>query len=446
MLRFTKKLLLLNVIFFILPIIGNNVFDASAQTCVGRFESNTVNVTLNATNSLPGILSQYNLQEIDNFNPSPTYYLRINDGISPCTKAAQLRADARVVLASPNYIIETFEDSGIIHWGGGPQRYKASEYGFDNQWAISSINLRPAQTQTTGAGIIVAVLDTGIDRTHPLFKQNQILQGKDFVDNDDNPDEVYIDGSKAYGHGTHVAGIIALVAPNAQILPVRVLDGNGFGTDWNLARALRYIATFSHNNTRVGVINMSLTSPDRSDVVEPILHDAVKGRVDGSPVPQLPLRIVTVAAAGNKSSNIPFYPAAESVCEFEIISVAASMPNNDLAYFSNYNSLQRCTPTDPSLPWVNLMAPGYRIVSAMARNVNNTSEGRYGTWSGTSMASPFVAGLAALLRAKFPAVKAQGVNCQMISTATASQNPNASPRINAQAAVTTLLPQCNQTD
>lgn len=446
MLRLSKKILLLIVIFFILPVIGINVFEVSAQTCVGRFESDTVNVTLNTTASLPGILSQYNLQEIDNFNPSPTYYLRILDGVSPCTKATQLRADARVVLASPNYIIETFEDSGIIHWGGGPQRFKASEHGFDNQWAISSINLRQAQIQSRGTGIIVAVLDTGIDRTHPLFTTNQVLQGKDFVDNDDNPDEDYVAGSKAYGHGTHVAGIIALVAPDALILPVRVLDGNGVGTDWNLARALRYVATFSNNNNRVSVINMSLTSPDRSDVVEPILHDAVKGRVDGSPVPQLPLRIVTVAAAGNKSSNLPFYPAAESVCEFEIISVAASMPNNDLAYFSNYNSQQRCSPTDPLLPWVNLMAPGYRIVSAMPRNINNISDVRYGTWSGTSMASPFVAGLAALVRAKFPLVKADGINCQMILTATSSQNPNASPRINAQAAVTTLLPQCNQTN
>lgn len=436
-----KKIFLTIALIFALPFVFQNNYSVLAQTCIGTYESNTVNVTLNNAASLPAILAQYNLQVIETLPATATYYFRIQDGVSPCTKATQLRADVRVLLASPNYYIDTFEGSGIIHWAGGPQRFKSSEDSYENQWAISKIKLREAQKITTGAGMIVAVFDTGIDKTHPLFDPikhpGRVLQGYDFVSNDNDPSEVYIEGSKAYGHGTHVAGIISLVAPDAIILPVRVLDGNGIGTDWNLVKALRYVAAFRDQNRPVQVMNMSFSTPDRSDVAESVLHDAVKGRVDGTEL-ELRRRIVVVAAAGNNSSSLPYFPAMESVCEQdEILSVAASMPNDLLAYFSNYSSPQRCEPGDPLLSWVNVMAPGHRIISSMP-------DARYGTWSGTSMASPFVAGLAALVRAKNPNIKAEGIGCQITTTSDPMTTPNALPRINALTAVSNLLPQCNE--
>ena len=78
---------------------------------------------------------------------------------------------------------------------------------------------------------MIAVLDTGVDLNHPAFA-GKLVQGKDFVDNDDDPSEVgTLRINPTYGHGTHVAGIIALMAPTAKIMPIRVLDQNGIHWD-----------------------------------------------------------------------------------------------------------------------------------------------------------------------------------------------------------------------
>jgi subtilisin family serine protease len=420
----------------ILTLSGQSLFSASARDCNGDFASDEVLVTLNSPASLPGVALQFGLNPtpIEQFGTEIKYRLRIIDNVSPCAKSDALIQDARVQTASPNFFLRPPDGSGIINWSGGPQRFKGTEYGFLNQWAFQNINLAEAQQQSQGADIIVAVLDTGIDLTHPIFN-GRLLQGYDFVNNDTDPSEVYVEGSRAYGHGTHVAGIIAQIAPQAKILPVRVLDGNGVGNDWVLSKALRYVAGYSDpQGNRVKVFNMSFTARDRSDFVEGILHDTVKGRTSLSL--GIEPGIVAVVAAGNSNSNLPHYPAAESVCEDQILSVAASSFNNDLTYFSNYSSSMRCKlPTDPLLPWVNVMAPGYRIVSAMPG-------GRYGTWSGTSMSAPFIAGIAALVRAKHPTQKADDVGCHIKATAITSPNPIAPPRINALTTISSTFQPC----
>lgn len=420
------------------------VNSTAAQTCQGDYLPGEVITELTSTAVLQAVATQYNLDPnpIDQLTPDPIYRLRITDGISPCVRAAEMRADSlgRVLAASPNFNINPPEGSGIIHWSGNPYRTKGSSYVYQNQWVISNIGLPQAHQSSRGANVIVAVLDTGIDLNHPLFAGRLVPpEGfRDFIDNDNDPSEVYADDSRSYGHGTHVAGIIALVAPDAKILPIRVLNAQGVGDDWKLVKALRYIASYNQNGNNVKVFNMSFTSPDRSDLVEGVLHDTVKRRTNLQAGGNDP-GIVAAVSAGNNSSNIPRYPAGEAAFEGAILSVAGYGLNNDLLFFSNFpQSSPQPRPADWRWSWVNLMGPGYRVISAMP-------DGRYGTWSGTSMASPFAAGVAALVISKYPmsnAFKADDVACHIVMTGVSSGGSVLPPRLNANAAVTSAPLQC----
>lgn len=436
-------LLTLLIVFFFGQ--NNQTF---AQTCGGNLVPNEVLVELNAGVNPATIATQYGLTQLEQFSNIQQYRFGINDtSVSPCTKAAQLRADNRVFVAGANHRMSPPEESGIIYWSGDPFRSKSTQSSYRNQWAMQSLNLPLPKGSPTGANTVVAVLDTGIDFNHPVFAGRIINGGYDFVDNDSDPSEVYADGSKAYGHGTHVAGIIALIAPDAKILPIRVLDEYGIGDEWKIKKALKYVAEhflIQGNQDKRYVINMSFSTPDRPDAMESTFHRTVNGRLEDNTTENR-IGIVAVAAAGNKGTNTPYFPAAETACEGGIISTAANGVNNDILYFSNYSSLYLCD-TQPK-HWVNLMAPGYRIVSALPNRTNSqTPEERYGTWSGTSMASPIIAGVVALVRSKYPQLKSEEVFCQIVSTATASTNPNAPPRVNVLAAISggLPLPQCIQ--
>ena len=438
--------LLILFLFSVFLLFTNSV---AAQTCDGDFIPGEVTTELTSTGVLQAVAMQYNLDPnpIDQLSPDPIYRLRILDGVSPCVRAAQMRADAqaRVVAASPNFNVKPPEGSGIILWSGGPYHFKSSAFAYKNQWAISNINLPQAHQSSRGANVIVAVLDTGIDRTHPAFVDQQtgqsrliIVPGSDLVDNDNDPSEVFVSGSHAYGHGTHAAGIIALVAPQAKILPIRVLNSQGIGDDWKLVKALRLIAAYNPTGDNIKVFNMSFTEPDRSDLVESVLHKTVKRRTNVLERDNDP-GIVAVVSAGNNSSNVPHFPAGEAAFEGAILSVAGYGPNNNLLFFSNFPPASpQPRPPDWRWSWVNLMGPGYRIISAMPG-------GRYGTWSGTSMASPFAAGVAALVISKYPMnnnnFKAEDVACHIIMTGFSSGSVFP-PRLNANAAVTSPQRQC----
>ena len=142
----------------------------------------------------------------------------------------------------------------------------------------------------------LAVLDTGVDTTHPELASH-LMNGYDFVDNDSDPSEVGIAGiDRAYGHGTFITGLVALAAPDARIMPVRVLDPNGTGDVWRLAKSMVWAAA-----NGADVINLSLGTNTRTHVANELIGDlAVSGR-----------GIVVVAAAGNAASNQPAFPAGE---------------------------------------------------------------------------------------------------------------------------------------
>ncbi|WP_449540408.1 S8 family peptidase [Ferdinandcohnia sp. Marseille-Q9671] len=224
-----------------------------------------------------------------------------------------------------------------------------------------------------GEGIVVAVIDTGIDTNHPDLS-DRIIAGRNFTSDYNGDPERFEDNN---GHGTHVAGTIAAslnnsgvvgVAPKAQILALKALTGEGAGEyDW-IINAINYASEWrGPNNERVRVISMSLGGPE--DVLE--MHQAIQHAVSQN--------ISVVVAAGNEgdSQDNTFeysYPGAYN----EVISVGAVDMDLQLAPFSN-------THTE-----LDLVAPGVDVVSTYPNN-------RYARLTGTSMAAPHVAGAIALL-------------------------------------------------
>jgi len=226
--------------------------------------------------------------------------------------------------------------------------------------------------------ITVGVIDTGIDYTHPDLSANY-AGGDDFTSPDGDPMD-------DHGHGTHVAGIIAAaldnltgvpgtpegvagVAPNTRVRAYKVCLADGTCDDFAVEQAITRAASDG-----VKVINMSLGGSDYSDSLNDAVQDAWNAGV------------VIVAGAGNDGTTAPFYPAALD----NVVSVGAFDEDDARASFSNYGS------------WVDISAPGNYVLSTypMAQCDGSTTPGDVGCYqylSGTSMATPFVAGAAALV-------------------------------------------------
>lgn len=395
---------------------------SQAQNNTDMYVANEVLVKLFLTTDLPGVINDIGGLDgvnFDQFGTRPIYRLRITDGNPPDDKAEELRSHPRVQFAEPNYLGQTPEGRMRASWAVGGE---SSD--FTTQWAPYKIRLDEAHTKTRGQGIIVAVLDTGIDRNHPVFANTTVLPGYDFVNADNNPSEVGSkDQSITYGHGTHVAGLIALSAPAAKIMPVRILDEHGVGNIWVLIEGLKYAV-----NNGAHVINLSMSYTRESHILEDIVT-RVAGDDDDCEVGGKDLAddddlcvpkggVVVITAAGNSGSQQPEYPAAEQATGS--LAVAASTRNDSLASFSNYGQ------------WVDLAAPGEAILSSVPND-------EYGSWSGTSMATPLVAGTAALVRAQHPFWTSTQVVNQITKTATQT-NALVPRRLDAASAVGVSLP------
>lgn len=245
----------------------------------------------------------------------------------------------------------------IWEWGG------QENSGYINQFAFEQIGLNSAAITVTGGGLIVAVIDSGVSLSHPALA-GHLLAGRDFVDNDLVADEE--PGGSGWGHGTHIAGIIAHMAPDAQILPVRVLDPQGRGNSFAVASALEWAV-----GQGADVINLSLGG----DTDSRLLHEAVQWTIDQG--------VAVVAAAGNSASSLPHYPAAYE----PVVAVSGVDSDGVKASFANYSS-----------DWVDVAAPAVGITSTI---VGPEGDG-YAGWSGTSMATAFVSGALALERQLYP--------------------------------------------
>jgi|GEM_PF-440098 len=244
--------------------------------------------------------------------------------------------------------VRHFEANGSIL---SPDEISAAEVGD----AIGLDRLRELVEDSDGT-VTVAVIDTGVDITHPWFR-DRIVSPYDAVNNDEEPEDLF-------GHGTHIAGIIAQNTPeNVKIMPVRVFNRDGDAPDSIIVRGISYAV-----KNGADVINMSLGGYGATAYLDKAIDYAVSSGV------------MVIASAGNEAKdNSHYYPAAFP----EVLTVGATGRNGDLLYFSN---------TGDS---IDVCAPGEKIVSA-------APGGSIGTRSGTSMAAPLVASAAAMLLLEDP--------------------------------------------
>jgi thermitase len=308
----------------------------------------------------------------------------------------QYASDAHVAYVEPNFIATALAVPNDPMYG--------------NQWNLAKIHAAES-FDTAHAGSTIAVIDTGVDSTHPDMS-GEVLTGYNAITGSTNT----MDDN---GHGTHVAGIAAAITDNgtglasvayrAQILPLKALDSAGSGTYSDIIESIVYAADHGAR-----VINLSLAGTSASEALrQAIVYAQNKGSI-------------IVAAAGNSGNDIASYPGAYD----GVIEVSASDQSDAIANFSNFGTN------------IFAAAPGVSIESSLPGAT-------YGTKSGTSMAAPHVAGLLSLLTATKPSASNTDILAALSATSdkvgsigydSRGWNPYFGfGRINAQKAVAALL-------
>lgn len=260
---------------------------------------------------------------------------------------------------------------------------------YGDQWALDMIGAPCAWQTTSGSDqVTVAVVDSGVDMNHPDLAGRVRSDGHDFVDGDNDPRD-------ENGHGTHVSGIIAAtlnnaegitgLAPGVKILPVRVMDAEGWGDDPTIAAGIRYAY---QNGAKVINLSLGITVMSTSDTSPDISAAISEAQNAGA---------LVVVASGNDFVPLPNGIASDNP---DVLVVAASDSNDEPAPFSNTG------------PWVDVTAPGEDILATMptyevyitgdAVPADERYNQDYDYLSGTSMAAPYVSALAALVFSAHP--------------------------------------------
>ena len=327
-----------------------------------------------------GLLRSYGFSSVRKIPRIGVYSVRTSPGVSVAETLAMLRRNADVDLARPDYRARLADIPNDTY-------FMAYQYSLRNRGIVLDIGDDIHPQTTAGADIkappawdtakgdpevVIAILDSGVDRTHPDLAAKVVSPGRDFANDDD-------DATDDHWHGTHVAGIaaadtdnavgIAGVAWNCKILPVKVTDADGTGFySWIIDGIIW--AT----DQGAEVINLSLGG----DYDEPFLEDACKYAFDRG--------VVLVASAGNDAASVS-YPAAY---DSYVLAVAATDYDDAPADFSNFG------------PQVDVAAPGVYIIGPAPQWFVGEAYLPYLFASGTSQAAPHVSGMAGLIKSLKP--------------------------------------------
>lgn len=297
-----------------------------------------------------------------------------------------------------------------------------NDTGYEDLWYLPHIQAPSAWDETTGSSeVIVAVLDTGVSLSHPDIQENiwentqevaengkdddgngyiDDVHGWDFIGDDNIPEPVLEGASdeEAQSHGTFVAGMIGAigdneegytgVAWNVRIMPLRILDEQGAGNETDVAHAIAYAV-----DNGADVINLSFAGDQSHRTLRSAVEDAYEANV------------AIIAALGNDSRNVnnrPVYPAClrGSTADW-VIGVTATNEDDRGTAFTNYGS--DCA--DIAAPGVSIFGLGFTEDAESA----DDDELYIGPWDGTSMASPIVAGAAALMRSLYPNISVDDI-------------------------------------
>lgn len=332
-------------------------------------------VRIEPTEDVATIEMQFGTSDDARFESRKVYSLITPMNTTDADFAQQLSVTPGIIYSAPDDCLNLPDVVGTqfhLAFDAGPKPGK-----YVNQRAYQQVNLDHARKKISGRGVTVAVLDTGASFDHPVLAK-RYLHGYNTLNSSSLPVDA-ADGltHRAAGHGTMIAGILAKIAPGAQILPVRVLDGDGNGTVLNVLKGLDY--AISHG---AKVISMSFGAVSSNQA----LSDAFRDATDSG--------AVLVAAAGNEGRDWVDFPAAYS----DMIAVTSIEENDIRSAYANYG------------PQICLLAPGTGIRSTYLNK-------GYATWSGTSFAVPFVAAEAALILSKNPGLYSSDVYDLMGSTA-----------------------------
>ena len=293
---------------------------------------------------------------------------------------AELRTDPAVEYAEPSYRLQVLNEGSVTAVG-------VNDPLTAGQYSLDRMRIRDAWSIETGGSGLVAVLDTGVQGDHPDLT-GRVMPGYDFVNDDSN-------AADDNGHGTWVAGIIAANANDGygvagiswtdKILPVKIMDENGTGNTSDLIAGIRWSA-----DQGATVINMSVGGFPYSQAVQDAVNYAWnKGAV-------------LVGAAGNNNREESFYPASL----VNVVSVSASQSDDEFSHWSSYGAA------------VDVSAPGSAVqtTNCVASICPNPEWGSHTYISGTSFATPNVAGVIALIRARYPTYTPAQVVSRLTST------------------------------
>ena len=331
-----------------------------------------------------GLLRSYGFSSIRLIPRIGVYSVRTSPGSSVTETLAMLRRNGDIEQARPDYrarLADTPNDTYFVRY----------QYNLRNRGGILDIGPGIQLQTTAGADIkatpawdaalgdpdvVIAILDSGVDRTHPELAAKVVSPGRDFANDDD-------DATDDHWHGTHVAGVaaadsnnaegIAGVARNCKILPVKVAGSDGTGYySWIIDGIIWAV------DQGADVINLSMGG----DIDDPFLEDACAYAFDRG--------VVVVAAAGNEYGGPVFYPAAY---DSYVLAVAATDYSDQPADFSSAG------------PQVDVAAPGVYILGPAPQWYVGKGYLPYLFASGTSQAAPHVSGMAALIKSLKPELK-----------------------------------------